>query len=258
MHELGPQAEITDLLEPYRRVDRRRSGAGGPWVLANMVAGLDGSTAIAGRVGELSGPVDAILFRLLRAVADAVLVGAQTVRQEQYGPVRLPDDVRAAREVAGARPVPALAVVTRSLELDWEAPAFTEADPASPTVIVTCEAADPERLARAEDRGPVVIAGGDRVVPALALEGLAATGIDVVLCEGGPTLLGELLAADLVDELCLTVAPLTGGDPLPVAISPPGPGAVVRHRLAHVLQDDATLFLRYERASRDEVVDGRR
>ncbi len=257
MQELGPQAEVTDLLEPYRRVDRRMA-LSRPWVLANMVAGLDGSTAISGRVGDLSGPVDARLFRLLRSVADAVLVGAQTVRQEQYGPVRLPDHVRAAREAAGERPVPALAVVSRSLELDWEGPAFAAADPASPTIIVTCEAADPDRVARAKDRGPVVMAGDDRVVPALALERLAETGIGVVLCEGGPTLLGELLAVDLVDELCLTLAPLTGGDPLPIAISPPGPSAVVRHRLAHVLQDDATLFLRYERTSAVEVSDGRR
>jgi len=256
MHELARQVEITELLEPYRRLDRR-AGPGG-WVLANMVAGLDGSTAIAGRVGELSSPTDAELFRALRSVADAVLVGAQTVRGEQYGPVRLPDELRAEREAAGHRPVPALAVVTRSLQLDWDAPAFAEADPASPTIIVTCEAADRERLAEAKDQGPVIVAGGERVDPATALEELAGHGIEVVLCEGGPTLLGELLAADLLDELCLTLAPLAGGDPLPVAVYPAGDRALVRFRLAHVLQDEASLFLRYERASRNEGPDGRR
>ena len=69
----------------------------------------------------------------------------------------------------------------------------------------------------------------------------------MVLCEGGPTLLGELVAADCLDELCLTVAPLMDGDPLPVAVSPPG--APLRHfALRHVLRDGDTLFLRYERA----------
>jgi riboflavin biosynthesis pyrimidine reductase len=72
----------------------------------------------------------------------------------------------------------------------------------------------------------------------------------VVLCEGGPTLLGELVAAGRLDELCLTIAPLMGGDPLPVSVSPPG--APLRHfALRHVIRDGDTLFLRYERGDHD-------
>jgi riboflavin biosynthesis pyrimidine reductase len=66
-----------------------------------------------------------------------------------------------------------------------------------------------------------------------------------VLCEGGPTLLGELAAADRLDELCLTVSPVIGGDPLPIIL---GAGDLRRYRLAHVLvDDDDALFLRYTR-----------
>ena len=66
------------------------------------------------------------------------------------------------------------------------------------------------------------------------------------------------MAADLVDELCLTLAPLSGGDPLPIAIAPPGATAMARYRLGHVLQDDSSLFLRYERARRGGDPDGGR
>src|SRR5687768_6148997 len=97
---LQPGEDVTDILSPYREVDR--SGAGGAcWVLANMVCSLDGSVTVAGRVGELSGSTDAELFRLLRSVADVVLVGAQTVRQERYGAVKLPDALRAERAATG-------------------------------------------------------------------------------------------------------------------------------------------------------------
>ena len=70
---------VADVLDPYREVDRVRSD-GGTWVLANMVGGLDGSAAVGGRVGALTGGADAVLFRRLRALADVVLVGANTVR----------------------------------------------------------------------------------------------------------------------------------------------------------------------------------
>ena len=66
--------------------------------------------------------------------------------------------------------------------------------------------------------------------------------------EGGPTLLGEIVAAGLLDELCLTISPVMGGDPLPVATVPPG-AALVDFRLVHVARSHDVLFLRYERAT---------
>jgi riboflavin biosynthesis pyrimidine reductase len=246
---LRPGGLISDPLEPYARVDRTRPD-GGAWVMAHMVGGLDGSAAIGGRVGDLSTTPDAELFILMRALADVVLVGAQTVRMERYGPVRLPDDRVAARRAAGRPGTPPLAVVTRSLDLDWSARAFTAAPPGSCTLVLTCAAADPARLARAREVADVIVAGQDRVDPDQAVARLAELGHHVVLCEGGPTWLGELVSAGRLDELCLTIAPLMGGDPLPVSVAPPG--APLRHfALRHVLQDGDTLFLRYERG-RDE------
>jgi riboflavin biosynthesis pyrimidine reductase len=236
---------IADPLAPYAAVDRTPAD-GGCWVMAHMVGGLDGSAAIGGRVGELSTAPDAKLFVAMRALADVVLVGAETVRRERYGVVRLPPERIEARKAAGRPATPALAVVTRSLELDWSAKAFADAPPESRTLVLTCAAADARRLDRAREVADVIIAGQDRVDPERALRRLAERGHRVVLCEGGPTWLGELVAAGHLDELCLTIAPLMGGDPLPVSISPPG-SPLTHFALRHVLRDGDTLFLRYER-----------
>jgi riboflavin biosynthesis pyrimidine reductase len=242
-------ATLADPLAPYARVDRIRAG-GGCWVMANMVGGLDGSAAIGGRVAALSTEPDAALFRLIRALADVVLVGAETVRRERYRTIRLPERQAAARLAAGRPAAPRLAVVTRSLDLDWSGDAFAGAPAGRRTLVITCKAADARRLERAREVADVVIAGEDRVDPEQALLRLSELGHRVVLCEGGPTLLGELVAAGRLDELCLTIAPLMGGDPLPVSVSPPG--TPLRHfALRHVLRDGDTLFLRYERG-RDE------
>jgi riboflavin biosynthesis pyrimidine reductase len=246
MHILQAGAEITDPLAPYAEVDRTR-GSGDCWVMAHMVGGLDGSAAIGGRVAQLSTAPDAELFILMRALADVVLVGAETVRREGYSAVRLPPARIAARRLAGRPGTPALAVVTRSLDLDWSARAFADAPAGSRTLVITCAEADPERLARARRVADVVIAGDDRVDPQQAATKLSELGYRVVLCEGGPTLLGELVAAGCLDELCLTISPLMGGDPLPVSVSPRG-APLTQFALCHVIRSADTLFLRYERA----------
>ena len=244
---LQPGELIQDPLEPYARVDRARPD-GGPWLMAHMVGGLDGCAAIGGRVGDLSTAPDSELFILMRALADVVLVGARTVRMERYGPVRLPAGRVAARRAAGRPGTPPLAVVTRSLDLDWSGRAFAAAPAGSRTLVITSQDADPGRLARAREAADVLLAGPGRVDPGLAMAMLAGRGCRVVLCEGGPTWLGELVAAGLLDELCLTVSPMMGGDPLPVSVSPPG-SPLVPFVLRHVLADGDTLFLRYERGS---------
>lgn len=236
---------MADPLVPYAAVDRTRVRHE-CWVTGHMVAGIDGTAAVVGRVGALSTAPDQRLFLRMRELADVVMVGAHTVRQEGYGPVRLGESARATRAARGRTQVPPVAVVSRSLDLDWSAPVFSEATPGARTIVVTCEAADPERRAAAEQVADVIVAGEASVVPSLALRALADLGHGVVLCEGGPSLLGELVAADRLDELCLSVVPLMGGDPLPVAVTPPG-AAISRFALAAVMREDDTLFLRYER-----------
>jgi len=247
VHFLRRGPVLTDPLEPYAQVDRARPD-GRCWVLAHMVGGLDGSAAIGGRVGSLSTAPDAELFRLMRTLADVVLVGAETVRREGYGPVQLPPERVAARRAAGRPATPPLAVVTRSLDLDWSARAFADAPAESRTLVITCQESDPGRLAEAQKVADVVLAGRGRVDPGQAMAMLTERGYQVVLCEGGPTWLGELVAAGLLDELCLTISPLMGGDPLPVSVSPPG-APLAPFVLRQVLGDGDTLFLRYEGGS---------
>ena len=213
-----------------------------------MVAGLDGTASVDGRVGSLSTKPDQDLFRRMRQIADIVLVGAETVRREGYGTVRLDEAAQAERRRLGQSPIPPLAVVSRSLAFDWGAKAFADAPEDARTHVITCEAADPERRAQAEEAAEVIVAGDDRVEPAAAMQALADLGHRVVLCEGGPNWLGELVAADRLDELCLSVAPLMGGDPLPVSVTPPGAG-LAEFELKGVMAEDHTLFLRYERRS---------
>src|SRR4051812_46755651 len=126
MHQLQPGADVLDPLGPYLAVDRSRPRHE-CWVTGHMVAGLDGTAAVDGRVGALSTAADQSLFRRMRQIADIVLVGAETVRREGYGPVTLTEEAQAQRVREGRSATPPLAVVTRSLELDWTGRVFTDA-----------------------------------------------------------------------------------------------------------------------------------
>lgn len=220
-------------------------------VRVNMVTTLDGAAAFRGRVGPVSGPPDDALLHLLRGFADVVLVGAGTIRAEGYGPDLLPAAEQRRRVAAGPPQVPALAVVSGKLDLDLTAPVF-EASVIRPLVLTTSDA-PAERRAAAGKVADVVVVGKGAVDLAAAVQAIAARGLPRVLCEGGPHLLAQLFAADLVDELCLAISPLvacgaelrvTSGDLLPAPAS---------FHLKSVLEDDGFLFLRYARG----VLDGR-
>ncbi|MGN6724038.1 MAG: dihydrofolate reductase family protein, partial [Marmoricola sp.] len=188
MRSLEPGAELPDPMAPYLAVDRS-SPRHECWVVGHMVAGLDGTARFHGRVGSLSTDADQALFRRMRSIADVVLVGAETVRREGYGPVRLSDADRDARISRGQSPIPPMAIVSRSLALDWSGSAFASAE-VQPYVI-TCVASPTEARAEAARHAEVILAGEVRVEPSLALAALAERGHGVVLCEGGPHWLGE-------------------------------------------------------------------
>ena len=215
-----------------------------PYVTVNMVASVDGATAVDGVTEPLSSAGDKAIFFLLRALTDVVLVGAQTVRAEGYGSVSADEATRAARRERGQRPTAAIAIVTASLQLDWSAPLFTEAT-VEPFVITT-RTADPARVATARSRANVILAGHDSVDLAEAMRFLRAEhGVAAVLCEGGPTLNHQLATRGLVDELCLTVAPtLLGGGSKPIFGDDALPGGAPLE-LASALTDGSALFLRY-------------
>lgn len=246
MQQLWPAPGPIDDLEAFVAAVARPAPPGRPWVLVNMIASLDGAIAVAGRSGGLGAPADKAMFRALRAVADVVLVGAGTVRAEGYGPPRVSPEVTAARLARGQAAAPRLAVVTRSLDLDLTAPLFTEATP--PPVLVVCEATPAERRRAASAVAEVVVAGGDAVDLTLGLAPLHELGARVVVCEGGPQLNGDLVAADLVDEWDLTMSPiLVGGSAARASTGPDGSPRPMR--LDALLEGDGLLFTRWRRAT---------
>ncbi len=238
----GPAAPAGELDDAA--LARLYACPGDPWLRANMVASADGAASAGGLSGGLSSAGDRRLFWMLRGLADVIVAGAGTVRAEGYRATR-PKDAWAALGLRDGRPAaPPLALVSRSLDLDPAAPVFAGAPPDARTIVITCAAAPAaarERLRRAAD---VIVAGEDAVSLPDALAALRGRGLGRVLCEGGPALLARLAAAGLLDELCLTVSPLLAGPGAPRIMSgDPFPAA--RLSLAHVLEEDGTLFCRY-------------
>lgn len=215
-------------------------------VRANMLMSTDAAAAFRGRTRALSDDRDLGLLLHLRRHADVVLVGAGTVRAENYGKVRLPAEVQQRRADAGHAAVPPVAVVTASGDLDPGSRLFTDDGPRPLVLTVDAVAERTGRLAEVAD---VVSAGPDRVSASRLLDLLRARGLHRVLCEGGPTLLAELVDQDLVDDMCLTVSPyLAGAQPVRHA---PQSGLQVPRRLVlrHVRERDGMVYLRYSRAT---------
>jgi riboflavin biosynthesis pyrimidine reductase len=177
-----------------------------------------------------------------------VLVASGTMRAEQYGPATLPEDVRVARVGRGQRPVPAIAVVTRTCRFDWDSPFFSEA--VERPVIVTVRAADPALVARAGEVADVIMAGDADVDLARAVAALGERGARTILAEGGPTLNGDLARAGLLDELCVTLAPLLASGDAKRIIAGSTLDALAALNLRSIGEQGGYLFLRY-RPARD-------
>ncbi|MFF2330900.1 MULTISPECIES: pyrimidine reductase family protein [unclassified Streptomyces] len=245
--DLTPAADreewsLDDLADAYAYPE-----GDGLWLRANMVSTLDGAAQHEGRSQPISSESDMRIFGTLRALADAVVVGAETVRLEGYRPARAREAFAARRAAAGQGPAPAIAVVTGSLDLDFSLPLFVS--PLVPTLVLTGAGAPAERIEAARRAGAeVVIAGeGGRVDPARAVRELADRGLPRLLTEGGPRMLGQFVAAGVLDELCLTLAPmLTAGDAQRIAA---GPAVAVPERftLTSMLEEAGFLFTRYRR-----------
>ena len=216
------------------------------WLRANMVSSADGAGFLDGRSGGLSSEADRRLFGVLRALSDVVLVGAGTARAEGYGPAKRRAALASLR--AGRPPTPPIALVSRTLELDLTAPLFTQAPPEARTIVITCAASPGGTRAEVARVADVIVAGDLTVDLEEAVAALRARGLSHVLCEGGPHLLGQVTAAGLLDELCLTVSPLLAG-PGPHRITAGSPFPARPMTLAHVLEADGFLFCRYLAAS---------
>ncbi len=187
------------------------------FVRGNMIASLDGGAATEGKSGGLGGAGDRRVFRTLRELVDVIVVGAGTARAENYSGAQMTLAQRADRQRRGQSEVPPIALVTRS-RLGGAAE------------VIACSAADPAE-----------------VDPATMLAALAERGLYRVLCEGGPTLMGTFVDNNLLDELCLTIAPKLVGGSAPRIVA--GSGQVLTGlRRAHLISDaDGYVYGRYTR-----------
>lgn len=236
-------------------------GFASPRLVANFVASVDGAVALPGELQSshriaAASAADRFVMGLLRACADAVLVGAGTLAGSPrthwtaghaFPPAAgLYADLRRSR---GLPPQPTLAVLSGGGTIDPRHPGLTER-----TVVLTSE----QGAARLGDRLPrsaTILPVGDTPAldPAAAVAALHAGGHELILCEGGPAVFGQLVAAGLVDELFLTVSPvLAGRRPEPGHYRPSLvegvellPGRTVAGRLLSLRRSGSHLFLRY-------------
>lgn len=214
-----------------------------PWVMSNMIASLDGATAVEGLSGGLGGPADQRVFLGLRATCDLIIVGAATAIDETYRPPRPSPGTVARRQARGQLDRPRIAVLTRSLSIDVDHPLF--ANPAYRPIIITTENAPPDRAKELSKVADLVVAGTSSVDLESALSRL--TEHRIALLEGGPTLNAQFVANDLIDEWNLTTAPLLVGGFSKRAASGPEPDAPRPFTLNRMWSGDGLLFGRWLR-----------
>jgi riboflavin biosynthesis pyrimidine reductase len=211
-----------------------------PRVVASMIASADGRTALRGRSVGLGNPADRALLRELRTAVDAILVGTATLRAERYANL-LDADQRESRTAAGLEAEPVVATVSRRLDLATDIPLLAE--PTARVQVYT------EAAGEVPGNGAWVACHrfepGTLTMPAVLAHLRAERGARAVLCEGGPTLLRQLVAAGCVDDLLLTISPMlvAGGAPTSLAGEPLDPPAKLALRTIHRAADH--LFLHY-------------
>jgi riboflavin biosynthesis pyrimidine reductase len=221
----------------------------GTWVRANFITSVDGGATAGSGSGAMGGPGDRMIFNLLRELADVIVVGAGTVRIEGYSGAHVSVAQRQQRQARGQSEVPQLAIVTQSGRLDRDMGVFTRTE--VPPLVLTCTAAAEQARRMLAGLCEVVDCSGSDpglVDEAALLGALGARGMHRILTEGGPTLLDSLIQRDMLDELCLTIAPYLVGGLAPRIAT--GPGRLLTPmRCAHVLTDDAGyLYTRYVKA----------
>lgn len=214
-----------------------------PWIRTNFVSTLDGAAyASDGLSGSLGGPADTQVFALLRSLADVIVIGAGTARAEGYRPVQ-PDEVDAdLRRRLGLAPVPPIAIVSKSLNIPVEL-----IEPGQ--IVITTHDAPAARIDALREQVEVIALGRGDIDWKKAIGRLGELGLNRILCEGGPTLHGTLVAQDLVDELCWSIAPLMATGTAPRIAHGPDPVENSMY-LGHSVQVDDLLLTRWVRKRR--------
>jgi riboflavin biosynthesis pyrimidine reductase len=273
----GQPAEKRPSGQPAEKPPPDQSTEQRPHVFLNMACTADGRATLGGRSGPIGNRADRELFQALRTAVDAVLVGGGTARAERYRRLVRDETRRRLRRERGLAEEPLACIVSASLAISSETVPLL-ADPAARVVILTPSlagelpvVAPSGDVASGEQPTPYkqAITGGPATTPeqapaiayvraaregqldlgAALAELYTRWGVRTVLCEGGPHLNGALLAAGLVDELFLTLAPKLGGGADSGAalriVRGPEFDPPVELELLDVLKSESNLLLRY-------------
>jgi riboflavin-specific deaminase-like protein len=228
---------VNDLLAAVR--PRERAPADRPFVYVNVIETLDGRVAIDGRSHGLGDEADLQMLLDLRSISDAVLIGTGTLRAEGYARLVRSDERRARRRAAGLAEDPVAVLISRRFDIPWEAGLFQA--PEQPVLVYTAVAGPVPDVP-----APVEVVVLPSPSPTAVLADLRRRGVRALLCESGPTLTRALVAAGLVDELYLTLAPvLTGDESEPSMIAGGRLPEIVQLELLWVRQAGSELLLRY-------------
>ncbi|PBC40819.1 pyrimidine reductase family protein [Rhodococcus sp. ACPA4] len=217
-----------------------------PWVRVNFVSSIDGAVSVSGLSGGLGTPADKTVFDTLRELCDVVVVGAGTARAENYGGAVMNDDARARRVASGLAPVPPILVVSSRASIDPESRLFCDAE--VPPILLVGSDADAAAVSRLSDAGADVHRSVGAAVRSVDVENTASTlNLPRILCEGGPSLFGQLITDNAVDELCVTTSPqLVGGNAGRISLS--AQSLPTPMMPAHILTDsDGTVLSRWVR-----------
>ena len=245
VRQLLPEPADVDPFEAHARA-ARPAPPGRPWFALNMVTSTDGAISVAGRSGSLGSEADHQVFRAIRGVGDVIVAAGGTVRAEGYGPPKPSEAVRAARVARGQAEYPRMVVISGSLDLDESSTYFTEAP--EPPIVYTAASAPSDRVRALAAVADVQVTGETSVAPAAMAAHLGSLGVRCAVVEGGGILNGHLLAADLIDELNLTVSPMLVGGTARRAVA-----SALEHprhlELAHLWESEGNLLARYVRTT---------
>jgi riboflavin biosynthesis pyrimidine reductase len=258
---VGEPATAREIVDGLALSDRAPDDGRRPYVVLNMASTADGRGSIGGRSGPIGNRADRELFHGLRSVVDAVMAGASTVRVERYGRIIPREGTRRLRRGRGLSEEPLACIVSGRLSLSADIPLLGER--AARVVIVT-----PSQASLPESFGHIDYVRASRAGRLDLRQALAELrerlAVRTLLCEGGPHLNAQLLAAGLVDELFLSLSPMLagdehGGEALRILAGASLEQPVELELLA-ALESESHLFLRYgvcvsapERVSRETI-----
>ena len=238
--EVGSDLDDAGLAALYA-AGRRPEG----WLRTNFATSIDGAiTGADGKSGSVNSDADHVVFELLRALSHAVVVGAGTARAEGYGALGVDARWQPIRRTLGLpEDLPVVAVTNRG-----SVPTSFLDQPVG-SVLLAVPAASPGLAAARDQLGDdqVVVCGEDDVDDRRLVSALAERGWRQLLCEGGPHLHRSMVAAGVVDEICLSVTPVVvGGDGSRITA---GAGLDAAYRPEVLIEADGTVMGRWMRSS---------